>query len=251
MKPKILIDIENKIDKDLIVNDLTTGGADKVASAETVKILNNSKAPTLHTHTKANITDFPTSLPANGGNADTLDGLDNEAFVKLSGFKKIIANNTDLNTVTGIGSYTTGSYSETTNIINSPTGNVPFNLWVISLLNTSYYITQIILVYNSKIMFIRTTTDNGNTWTTWEILGASVFAPKNHAENTGIYGTGNTTNYGHVRVIDNLSQTIYAPEALSARQGNILQTSKAPSHQSGTATPSAFVGEGVLYGVHS
>ncbi len=43
-KPKILTDIENKIDKDSIINDLTTGGADKVASAETVKILNTNKA---------------------------------------------------------------------------------------------------------------------------------------------------------------------------------------------------------------
>lgn len=34
----------------------------------------NGKAPTLHTHTKSQITDFPASLPANGGNADTVDG---------------------------------------------------------------------------------------------------------------------------------------------------------------------------------
>ncbi|MDU6856068.1 MAG: hypothetical protein E6370_17265 [Clostridiales bacterium] len=35
----------------------------------------NAKANTSHTHTKSQITDFPTSLPANGGNADTVDGL--------------------------------------------------------------------------------------------------------------------------------------------------------------------------------
>ena len=34
----------------------------------------NGKAPTVHTHTKSQITDFPASLPANGGNADTVDG---------------------------------------------------------------------------------------------------------------------------------------------------------------------------------
>lgn len=34
----------------------------------------NAKANSSHTHTKAQITDFPTSLPANGGNADTVDG---------------------------------------------------------------------------------------------------------------------------------------------------------------------------------
>ena len=34
----------------------------------------NGKAPSVHTHTKSQITDFPASLPANGGNADTVDG---------------------------------------------------------------------------------------------------------------------------------------------------------------------------------
>ena len=32
-------------------------------------------APAVHTHTAADITDFPESLPANGGNADTVDGV--------------------------------------------------------------------------------------------------------------------------------------------------------------------------------
>lgn len=34
-----------------------------------------SKAPTVHNHTKSQITDFPTSLPASGGNADTVGGF--------------------------------------------------------------------------------------------------------------------------------------------------------------------------------
>lgn len=36
-----------------------------------------------HTHTKSQITDFPTSLPANGGDADTLDGNHASAFAHL------------------------------------------------------------------------------------------------------------------------------------------------------------------------
>lgn len=35
---------------------------------------NIGAAPASHTHTKSQIIDFPTSLPANGGNADTVDG---------------------------------------------------------------------------------------------------------------------------------------------------------------------------------
>ena len=42
------------------------------------KIINTAlsgKANSSHTHSKSDITDFPASLPANGGNADTVDGL--------------------------------------------------------------------------------------------------------------------------------------------------------------------------------
>ena len=42
--------------------------------ATTVTTLIGTKAPLTHKHTKAEITDFPLSMPANGGNADTVDG---------------------------------------------------------------------------------------------------------------------------------------------------------------------------------
>ncbi len=45
----------------------------------------NAKANTSHTHTKSQITDFPTSLPANGGNADTLDGKHASDFLSSQG----------------------------------------------------------------------------------------------------------------------------------------------------------------------
>lgn len=35
----------------------------------------NGKAAGTHTHTKSQITDFPASFPANGGNSDTVDGV--------------------------------------------------------------------------------------------------------------------------------------------------------------------------------
>lgn len=60
-----------KIDTNKIINDLTTGGANNVASAELAKTLANNKADTTyvntelgkkanssHTHTKSQITDF-------------------------------------------------------------------------------------------------------------------------------------------------------------------------------------------------
>lgn len=49
---------------------------------EFVKSKLSGKSDSGHTHSKADITDFPASLPANGGNADTVDGLRADDFVK-------------------------------------------------------------------------------------------------------------------------------------------------------------------------
>lgn len=51
-------------------------GADAKAVGEALK----GKAAGSHSHTKSQITDFPASLPANGGDADTLDGQHASAF---------------------------------------------------------------------------------------------------------------------------------------------------------------------------
>jgi hypothetical protein len=42
-----------------------------------------------HTHTKNDITDFPSSLPANGGNADTLDGKHASEFATVSDVERL------------------------------------------------------------------------------------------------------------------------------------------------------------------
>ena len=42
--------------------------------ATTISTLIGTKAPLIHKHVKEEITDFPISLPANGGDADTVDG---------------------------------------------------------------------------------------------------------------------------------------------------------------------------------
>lgn len=42
-----------------------------------------------HTHTKSDITDFPTKLPANGGNADTVDGKHASDFAAASDLKDL------------------------------------------------------------------------------------------------------------------------------------------------------------------
>lgn len=69
-----------KIDVNKIVNNLTSGGATNVASAETVKNLNINKADTNHTHTTSQITGLKsgattkitsgTSTPSGGADGD-------------------------------------------------------------------------------------------------------------------------------------------------------------------------------------
>jgi len=76
-------------------------------------------------------------------------------------------------------------------------------------------------------------------------------APISHASTGTEYGIGNPTTYGHVKICDDVITDVYNGVALSASKGKYLNDTKAPNHQSGTTAPSAFVGEGVLYGVHS
>ncbi|MEC1716593.1 hyaluronate lyase N-terminal domain-containing protein [Schinkia azotoformans] len=63
------------------------GIVDRASQADAVAWSNvsgkpSSFTPSSHTHTKVQITDFPTSLPANGGNADTVDGKHANEFLQ-------------------------------------------------------------------------------------------------------------------------------------------------------------------------
>lgn len=48
-------------------------------------------APSEHRHTKSDISDFPTSLPANGGNADTLDNKHASDFALASNVETLVS----------------------------------------------------------------------------------------------------------------------------------------------------------------
>jgi len=70
---------------------------------------------------------------------------------------------------------------------------------------------------------------------------ANAKAPTSHASTTTTYGIGTTTNYGHVKTINALTQTAHADgTALSAYQGYVLSTNKAPlASPALTGTPTA------------
>lgn len=78
-------------------------------------------------------------------------------------------------------------------------------------------------------------------------------APIMHSSADATYGIGSRAVYGHVKIINHLGTPPMNIDgyALSATMGTLLNNSKAPNHQSGTTAPTAFVGEGVLFGVYS
>ena len=64
---------------------------------EFVKSKLSGKSDSEHTHSKADITDFPASLPANGGNADTMDNFHADDFVNATNRNSIqIPSNVDV-----------------------------------------------------------------------------------------------------------------------------------------------------------
>ncbi|MBS5800846.1 hypothetical protein [Zhenhengia yiwuensis] len=108
--------------------------------------------PSAHTHTKSQISDFPTSLPANGGNADTVDGLHASSFTRVhSGSVNFGGNNKEITTaefktlLTTMGAFkqphwiARGSWSYATNqiITDSGFGKIHLAGCVVEVIGTS------------------------------------------------------------------------------------------------------------------
>lgn len=84
------------------------------------------KANASHTHTKSQITDFPTSLPANGGNADTVDGKHAVDFATATGLSDL----KDLVGDTSVSSQISSAVSTKANTsdLTSHTGNTTVHI---------------------------------------------------------------------------------------------------------------------------
>ena len=108
--------------------------------------------PSAHTHTKSQISDFPTSLPANGGNADTVEGLHASSFTRVhSGSVNFGGNNKEITTaefktlLTTMGAFkqphwiARGSWSYPTNqiITDSGFGKIHLAGCVVEVIGTS------------------------------------------------------------------------------------------------------------------
>ena len=69
--------------------------------------------------------------------------------------------------------------------------------------------------------------ESKTSFATAEHTHGDTYAPKNHSNADTIYGVGTNSQYGHVKVVDNLSTGTFnanAPVVLSAKQGNVLNT---------------------------
>ena len=152
--------------KTVLNNTVTSTSTTEAATANAVKTAydkaNHSHpyAATTHTHTKSQITDFPASLPANGGNADTVDGKHANQFMYRN---PTCTTGTDYNTLTEAGFY------EVIGTTESPLKNFPFsatgNEYVLVLKRGATYMKQIAFNVRNNQQKIRTMT-NG-TWSDW------------------------------------------------------------------------------------
>ena len=125
--------------------------------------------PSTHTHTKSQITDFPSSLPANGGNSDTVDGKHASDFLLKA---SRLSSNTDFNTIIGEGFYYNPSNAEVATMLNTP---IQQALTLIVLPNAGC--TQIVLNYlnNDERIYVRNM--YMNNWGTWKQIARTSDIP--------------------------------------------------------------------------
>lgn len=149
----------------------------------------SGKSDTSHKHTKSQITDFPTSLPANGGNADTVDNKHAADFAAASHPHAELSAENIAGQVLNLDSLTTNTTAEkgttkryfcptvsAANITHRPISvNQPFMLEVenIRWANESTYITrQLYTCVSRKKQYERWCTDGA--WSRWKALAPLV-----------------------------------------------------------------------------
>lgn len=129
--------------------DIRINGQSKIIfDGKTDKILDITlqslgAASSTHSHTKSQITDFPASLPANGGNADTVDGYHAASFGKL-----FTVGNVDLNT-----SIDSGFYRMNTGLTNTP--GFDWGQMFVSRGSTGDTVAQIAINFSGPQMMFR------------------------------------------------------------------------------------------------
>lgn len=146
----------------------------------------DTKANISHTHIKANITDFPNSLPANGGNADTVDGKHASDFAPsgygLGGTCRSVSGDWD--------SYVNTGFYMGSSLTNSPPATNGSHSWwyvLVMLHNISPgYVLQLATDFNNKATYRRAKVNGA--WSAWTLLYTSDNKPT--PSDIGALGSG-------------------------------------------------------------
>lgn len=148
--------------------------------------LANTYADKVHTHLWTDITDRPSSLPANGGNADTVDNLHASSFTRADQSPAV-----DLDTVNGKGIMTCAA-----NVTATAERHYPIQQAGTLFYGTSAYnsANQIYGSFNSNRWFVRGGGTSPTAKTAWaEIWTTGNFNPGNYLLLSGGTMTGDIT----------------------------------------------------------
>jgi len=189
----------------------------------------SKKANSTHSHTKSEITDFPTSLPANEGNADTVDGKHARELLDYNNMynvpESLPANGGNADTVDGkhasdfmgstsfhyngnngnngngnlnVNTFTTETHQFIFNYLGLPTTEENYGFLDVSYFNGDGFlpanniIRQTFVAYKTGTTYTRT--GFNGAWNNWErICDNSVYGFINgeHLPTSGCYGTSN------------------------------------------------------------
>lgn len=158
--------------------------------------LANTYANKVHTHLWADITDRPTALPANGGNADTVDNLHASSFTRADQSPAV-----DLDTVNGKGIMTCAA-----NVTATAERHYPIQQAGTLFYGTSAYnsANQIYGSFNSNRWFVR----GGGTSPTAKTAWAEIWTTGNFNPGNYLPLTGNKTITGSLTVANGFTSGI-------------------------------------------
>ena len=197
-----------------------TSDVNKPISSATQTAL-NGKSDKAHKHKTADISDMPSALPADGGNADTVDGKHANEFYPA---QKGVVLGGDYNSLMTNGIYELlGTSDQPTQ--NAPNGNNSNNdCYVQVFAHSANYITQIATSgRRDKTQYIRSLSNGA--WDSWEQIKsgdadtvdgkhASDFAASNHTHTAADIGAA-ASSHTHTK-----SQITDFPASLPANGGN-------------------------------
>lgn len=121
-------------------------------------------------NSKAEISDIPTSLPANGGNADTVGGYAPSAFAPSGYGLGMALSSLTLHSATTGKALETGMYYLSSAATDKPPGIIDCALWVMAY--STQWVTQVAIDWRTNKMYSRVCT-NG-VWSTWRSLGSGI-----------------------------------------------------------------------------